>query len=115
MTRDTRDDDWLDAALAADGAEHRARHVDDDGFTFRVIGALPPPIALPAWRQRAVVALWAAGGVGLAFALPATFADVAREAFRLIAQPVSLAGIAAAIGCAAAATFAAAAYALRGD
>ena len=42
--------DWLDAALAAAGKEHRAAYVADDGFTARVIGRLPAAPTLPAWR-----------------------------------------------------------------
>ena len=30
-------DDWLDAALRADGREHRADYLADDGFTARVM------------------------------------------------------------------------------
>jgi hypothetical protein len=116
MTRETASDDWLDAALAADAALHRASHVDDDGFTLRVMDALPPPVALPAWRRYALTSLWAAAGVGAALALPGTFVDVAREAFRLVGgHSVSLSGLAAAIVAGCAVTWTAAAYALRSD
>ena len=115
MTRDANDD-WLDGVLADDGALHRASHVDDDGFTRRVMKALPLPVALPAWRRHALTALWGAAGVGAALALPGTFVDVAREAFRLVGgQSVSLSGLAAAIVAGCALTWAATAYALRAD
>jgi hypothetical protein len=115
-TRETPTDDWLDAALAADAAEHRASYVGDDGFTMRVIDALPASVSLPAWRRRAVGALWAVAGIGAAFALPGTFVDVAREAFRLVGgQAISLSGVATAIAAAAAVTWAATAYVLRRD
>src|SRR5512132_2324766 len=108
MTRESIADDWLDAALAADAAEHRAAHIDDDGFTQRVMATMPPVVRTPAWRRNAVVALWAAAGVGAAFVLPGAFVDVAREAFRLLGgHAVSLSGIAAAIAAGAAATWAA--------
>jgi hypothetical protein len=104
MTNDTNtyaapaDDDWLDATLAAAGREHRAQYIADDGFTAGVLAKLPPPPALPAWRRRAVATLWTAAAAGFALALPGTFAELGREAFRIVAaQPVSLAQIAAGI------------------
>jgi hypothetical protein len=109
-------DDWLDAAIAADVGNHRAEHIDDAGFTSRVMAVLPPVSALPAWRRRAIVALWSGAAVGVAFLLPGAFVDVAREAFRLIGgQAVSVSGVASAIVAGAALTWAATAYALRGD
>ena len=36
-------DDWLDAALRADGREHRDNYVADDGFTVSVMAKLPAP------------------------------------------------------------------------
>ncbi len=108
--------DWLDTALAAQASDHRASHVDDDGFTLRVMSALPPPVTLPAWRRHALTVLWALAGVGAAFALPGAFVDVAREAFRLVGgQAVSLSGLAAAIAAGGAITWAATAYALRSE
>ena len=51
------------------------------------------PTTLPAWRKPAVSALWAATGVGAAFALPGAVTDVARECYRVVgAHPVSLIG-----------------------
>ncbi len=118
MTREMpADGDWLDAAIVASAADHRAAHIDDDGFTLRVTNALPPPAAaLPPWRRRAVVALWAAAGIGVAFVLPGAFIDVAREAFRLLGgHVVSVSGLAGAIAAGTAMTWAATAYVLRSD
>jgi len=110
----TAGDEWLDGLLRADAREHAAAYVGDDGFTARVLRALPAPLALPAWRKPAIAVLWGAAGVALAVALPAAAMDVAREAYRLLAaQPVSLSGIAGALVAAGALTFSAAAYALR--
>jgi len=110
----TAGDEWLDGLLRADAREHAAAYVGDDGFTTRVLRALPAPLALPAWRKPAIAVLWGAAGVALAVALPAAAMDVAREAYRLLAaQPVSLSGIAGALVAAGALTFSAAAYALR--
>ena len=110
------DDDWLDAVLRADGREHRAAYLDDAGFTARVMAALPAPAALPAWRKPALTALWAAAGIGIALALPGTVVDFAHDVVRVIlGQRVSLAGIAAGVVALGAATWGAAAIALRDD
>jgi hypothetical protein len=109
-------DDWLDAALRADGREHRAAYLDDAGFTARVMAALPAPVALPAWRTPALTALWAVAGIGIAMALPGTVIDFAQDIVRLIVgQRVSLAGIGTGVVALGAATWAAAAIALRDD
>ena len=86
-------DDWLDSALRAEGREHRAEYVADDGFTAAVMAKLPPPLVapLPKWRKRAVIGLWTAAGIGAVIAFPGTYADFAREYFRVVAgHPVSL-------------------------
>jgi len=107
-------DDWLDAVLHADGREHRAAYLDDAGFTARVMAALPAPAALPAWRKPALALLWAVAGIGIALALPAALVDVAHDVVRLfVGHRVSLAGIAAGVAALGAATWAAAALALR--
>jgi len=116
LSRTGADDDWLDAALSADGREHRAAYLDDAGFTARVMAALPAPAALPAWRKPAVALLWAAAGVGIAVALPGAVTDVSREVLRVIlGHAVSFTGIAAGIAALCAATWVAAALALRDD
>ncbi len=110
------DDDWLDAALAADAREHGSAYLDDQGFTARVMAALPAPVAVPRWRRPALVALWSAAAVGTATALPGVALDVGREAFRLLAaQPVSLPQIAAVLAALGVVTWSAAAWALRSD
>jgi hypothetical protein len=109
-------DDWLDAALRADGREHRSGYIADDAFTARVMAALPAPVgaALPAWRRRAVFALWTAAGVGAALALPGTYADVSREVLRVVAgHPVSLAQIMTGVVALGLSTWVGAALALR--
>jgi hypothetical protein len=108
--------DWLDVALRAEGAAHRSGYVDDDGFTARVMSALPVPAALPAWRTPVLAALWALAAVGIAFALPGTMMDVARVILRVVGSlPVSLPGLTAGVIALAAMSWAAAAYALRSD
>ncbi|MBK7744825.1 MAG: hypothetical protein IPI40_14790 [Betaproteobacteria bacterium] len=70
------DDDWLDAALRAAGRDHRDLYVADDGFTARVVAALPAPETVPAWRKPALIALCALTGVGAA--LPANWPSASR-------------------------------------
>lgn len=109
-------DDWLDALLREDGREHRAVYLDDGGFTARVMDALPAPVALPAWRKPVQAVLWAIAGIGVAAALPGVVTDVSREVLRVVlGQPVSFAGIATGVVVLGAATWAAAALALRED
>jgi len=104
--------DWLDDVLRADDG-----YIADEGFTARVMSALPPPAALPKWRKPAVAVLWGVAATGVAIAAPGAAVDVAREAYRLLATvPVSIAGIAGAMAAILAATgAAAAAYTLRGN
>ena len=109
-------DAWLDRLLADDASAHRDAYLDDDGFTARVMSALPAAASLPRWRKPAVTALWATAGLGLAFALPGAALDVSREAFRLFAaQPISLSGLAAALVALGVVTWTGTAWALRRD
>ena len=107
----SEDRDWLDDALRAD----RDDYIADDGFTARVMHALPAPVAtLPSWRKPAVIALWVVAAIALAFAAPAAMLEVARTAYRLLATvPVSLSGITTAAAALIALTGVAAAYTLR--
>jgi hypothetical protein len=108
----TTEKDWLDDILRADD-----EYIADEGFTARVMTALPAPEALPKWRKPAVAALWGVAATGVAIAAPGAALDVAREAYRLLATvPVSITGIAGAMAAILAATgAAAAAYTLRGN
>lgn len=110
------DDDWLERALVAEAREHRAAHVDDAGFTARVMAALPAPFAAPRWRRPVEWTLWGIAGTAIAASLPSFATDVAREAFRLVAaQPISLPHIATALVALGASAWAGAAYVLRDD
>ena len=107
-------DDWLDGLLRTDAREHRDDYLNDDGFTARVMAALPAPAALPAWRKPALAALWAGAGIGIALALPATVVDVAHDILRVIlGQRVSLAGIGTGVVVLGASAWTAAALILR--
>lgn len=107
-------DDWLERLLVADARATREAYVADDGFTARVMSALPAPLALPRWRKPAIAVLWGVAAIGLAVAAPGAVLEVGREAYRLLAtQPVSLSGIAGAAVVMIGLTWAAAAYTLR--
>ena len=109
-------DTWLEQALAVDGAAHRDAYIDDDGFSARVMSALPAAAALPRWRRPALAGLWTIAGVGIASAVPGTMFDVAREAFRLLsARPFALSEIVAALLVVGLATGMGTAMALRKD
>jgi hypothetical protein len=107
-------DDWLESMLVADGHRQRDSYLTDDGFTARVMGALPQPAALPAWRKPVLTVLWGVGIAGAAIALPDAAYEVARESYRLIvAQSFSLRGVLGAVVAAGALTWGAAMYAVR--
>ena len=107
-------DDWLDDLLRTEAQEHRDGYLHDDGFTARVMSALPAPAALPAWRKPALAALWAGAGIGIALVLPVTVTDVAHEILRVIlGQRVSLAGIGTGVLVLGASAWTAAALVLR--
>jgi hypothetical protein len=106
--------DWLDDLLDSDAREQRSSYISDEGFTARVMHALPVPLTLPAWRKPAIVALWGVALAGVSLALPGAALDVVRETYRLIAaQPVSLSGMVGALLLAGTLSWTAAAYALR--
>ena len=106
--------DWLDHVLADDARDHAGDYIADNGFTARVMSALPAPIVVPAWRKPAVTALWGVAAIGLAFALPGAAVDVAREAFKLFsAKPFALSEIAAVLAVAGLGTWTTAFYAWR--
>jgi hypothetical protein len=108
--------DWLEQALRLDASEQRAGHVDDGGFTARVMAALPAPLAAPRWRKPVEWALWGVAGTAIAASLPGFATELAREMFRLVAsQPISLPHIATALVAIGAATWGGAAYVLRRD
>jgi len=112
----TPDDDWLEDALRRDARDRRAGHIDDGGFTARVMAALPEPFAAPRWRKPVEWVLWGMAGTAVAASLPAVATDLAREMFRLIAaQPISLPHIATALVAIGVATWGGAAYVLRRD
>ena len=116
MSDDVASGDWLDRLLADDARVHRDAYVADEGFTARVMVALPalPALTLPAWRKPVVLALWGVAATGIALAIPSALLEVGREAYRLLAaQPVSLSGIGGAVVAMIALTSAAAAYTLR--
>jgi hypothetical protein len=109
------DDDWMERTLRAQARARADDYLADDGFTARVMADLPASATLPAWRQRAVAAIWTVAAAGIAFAFPETFLDVAREAYRLAVQPVSLPQIGVGVLALAGAMWAGAAMLLKED
>lgn len=110
------DDDAIERLLAGDALARRGEHVDDAGFTARVMAALPAPIALPRWRKPVEWLLAGTAGLALAASFPAVATDVAREMFRMIAtQPISLPFVTGVLGAMGVATFAATAWFLRAE
>jgi len=102
--------------LRYDAAMHTNDYIDDAGFTARVMQTLPAIGALPAWRRPAVAALWLIAGLLLAVALPGVAFDVARAAYKLfVARPFALSTIAFIVVAFGAASWTAAALALRRD
>ena len=109
-------DDWLEEALIADGREYRADYLSDDGFTARVMTALPAPVTLPRWRMPVIFLLWTCAAISIATVLPGLATDVTRELLHLVgAHRISLSGIATGLLALGAATWAAAAIVLRSD
>ncbi len=107
--------DWLDGALRAS-----REPVDDDGFTMRVMDALPAaavalqPSRVPAWRRPVVSLLWVLALIGAAVSLPGVLQDVARSGYRLAtAYPVSVGELVVAVAAAALVVWTATALALR--
>ena len=115
--RDDPPSDWVDGPACATPASTRARYIDDAGFTAQRHGRrCRRPAAVPAWRKPAIVALWALAGVGSPSRCRVSRSTSRREAYRLLAaQPVSLPRIAFMVAALGAATWTAAAVALRSD
>ena len=82
----TSGDDWVEGLLRADAREHDDEYLADEGFTARVMQAIPAPAALPAWRKPVLAGLWGLAGIGIAVALPGTAKDVAYDALHLLAS-----------------------------
>ena len=115
-TPDIDTGDWLDAALAAAGQEHRAAYVADDGFTARVIGRLPAAPTLPAWRRPVIVLLWLLAGAGAAVSMPGAFDDAFRSGVALlVGRPLGLTDLALLLVLCGAAAWTSLVYAARAN
>lgn len=105
--------DWIDELLLRDSSQ-AADYIADSGFTVRVMGQLPAVRALPAWRRPAIMVLWLVAAALAAIALPGVAVDIARATYRVFAAlPFSLSSLAFAIVALGAATWTAAAFALK--
>jgi len=108
--------DWLERALVEDARAFRSDYLDDDGFTARVMQSLPPRATLPAWRVLALAALWTTAALGLLPLLPDVGSTLANDVMRFVASyPITLSGIATGVVALAAASWLAAAIALRSE
>ena len=109
-----REEEWIESMLRADARERDGDYLADDGFTARVMQALPAPVTLPAWRKPLLAGMWAAAGVGLAVVLPDTLRDAAQDVIRfVVTQHFSLRDIGVALLAVAGASWAGTLYALR--
>lgn len=110
---DPRDDAWLEGLLKGDARDHDT-YLADDGFTARVMSAIPAPITLPAWRRPVIALLWALAGIGLLALLPGAAHEAVQQVFRLVtAHRFTLTEVATAIMALSAATWMGGLYALR--
>jgi hypothetical protein len=108
--------DWLEQALRAEGREHRAQNVPDDGFTARVMQALPRAATLPAWRKPVVALLWIVAAIAGAVAIPGAFEDVFRGAVAMfVGHRLGVADIAGVLVVLGAATWGTLVYAMRAE
>ena len=104
--------DWIDGLLLRDGSQ--GDYIADGGFTARVLQQLPAARALPAWRRPAIIVLWLVAAALATVALPGVAVDIARATYRVFAAlPFSLSSLAFAIVALGAATWTAAAFALK--
>ena len=60
----TSDDDWLDAALAAEARDHGSSYLDDQGLTPRVMAALPAPVTVPPVGRGLIVIVYGGPSTG---------------------------------------------------
>ncbi len=109
-------DDWMDAVLRDAGREHRADYLADDGFTQRVMGQLPEPATLPAWRRPVVILMWVLGLGAVMFAVPGVFEQVFRGAMAvLVGHRLGIPDIAVALLLVGATAWSTLLYAMRSD
>lgn len=113
----TADNDaWIEGLLRADAREHDADYVADDGFTARVMEALPAPATLPAWRKPALAVLWATAGVGVVAALPGAVSDATHALLGMLStHHFSLTDVGLVMAAFAAASWAGTVYTLQKD
>ena len=117
MSKNELDDgDWLEQALRAEGRDHRAAYIADDGFTAAVIGRLPRPVIVPAWRRAAVAVLWLVAAVAAILIVPGVFDQAFRGAVAIfVGHRMGFADIAGLLMLVAAMTWGIVVYAMRTD
>ena len=108
--------DWIERALEADAREYAGAYVADEGFTSSVMARLPQRAVLPAWRGPVLALLWLIAGAGVVVALPDLFYEVFRGLVAIVvAQPLTLSRIAAAVLVLGALTWSTIVYAMRAE
>jgi hypothetical protein len=109
-------DDWLDDMLRDAGREYRADYLADDGFTQRIMGELPEPVTVPAWRRPVVILMWALGLGAVMFSLPGVFEQVFRGAMAvLVGHRLGVPDVAVALLLVGATAWSTLVYAIRSD
>jgi len=114
--RSENDDDWLEQSLRADGRAYRSAYVADDGFSSRVLQALPRAVTAPAWRKPVLALLWTGAAIAALLAIPGLFDDVFRGAVALfVGHRLGISDVAGLLIALGAATWGTLIYALRTD
>ena len=112
----TDPDDWLEAALRADGAARRSEYIADDGFTASVVARLPVAATAPAWRRPTLVLLWLGAGIAALMAVPGLFDDTFRSSVAMVVgHRFGVADIAVLLGMLGVATWSSLIYAVRAE
>jgi len=110
------DGDWLEQALRADGHAYRSAYVADDGFSLRILQALPRAVTPPAWRKPVLALMWTGAEIAALLAIPGLFDDVFRGAVAMfVGHRLGIGDIAGLVIALGAATWGTLIYALRTD
>jgi hypothetical protein len=110
------DRDWLEQALRDDGRAYRSEYVADDGFSLRVLQALPRAVTAPAWRKPILALMWTGAAIAALLAIPGLFDDVFRGAVAMfVGHRLGIGDIAGLVIALGTATWGTLIYALRAD
>jgi hypothetical protein len=114
-TRAASGDDWMDDLLRSD-ARAGSDYIGDDGFTAKVMAALPAGRWSPAWRRPLIIAGWALVAIAALIAVPGIADSVVRGAAALVfGHRLGVADVGAAIAVLVIATWSGIVYAAGTD